>query len=68
VSSPLAAVAEAVGLKLLELAVREYPPLGSTLSTLVHDAPDDLPLVPQLRALLPVEGAAARALRALERR
>lgn len=56
-----------VALRLLELAVGELPELGATLAQLVHDAPDDLPLVDELRERLPLEGAAARARRALER-
>lgn len=60
------AIAEAVGLKLLELAVQQAPQLGATLARLVEDASDDLPLVPQLKEILPVEGAAARARRRLD--
>lgn len=61
------AIAEAVGLKLLGLAVKELPQLGETLAGLVAGADDSTPLVPQLRELLPVESAAARARRELDR-
>lgn len=60
------AIAEAVGLKLFELAVKELPELGETIGLLARDASDDLPLVDKLRELLPVEGAAARARRRLD--
>lgn len=59
---------ETIAFWLLERAVEWLPALGDTLGQLVHGASDDLPLVPRLRELLPVEGAAARAARALERR
>lgn len=58
-------IAEAVGLELLKLAVEQLPALGSTLAELVAGAPDELPLVPQLRKILPLESAAARARRRL---
>lgn len=64
---PSEMLAEAVALKLLELAVRELPTLGATLARLVNDAPDEMPLVDKLREILPLEGASARARRALER-
>jgi hypothetical protein len=59
-------VAEEVAFRLLELAVAELPELVDTLGPLVHQAPST-PLVERLREILPVEGAAARARRALER-
>ncbi|MDX6480347.1 MAG: hypothetical protein QOG85_857 [Gaiellaceae bacterium] len=61
-------VAETIAFWLLERAVEWLPLLGETLADLVHGASDDVPLVPRLREILPVEGAAARAARALERR
>ena len=63
---PHDAIAEAVALKLLELAVSQLPALGATLARLVSDAPDELPLIDKLRETLPLEGASARARRALE--
>jgi hypothetical protein len=60
-------IAEAVAMRMLEAAVRELPELGFTLGRLVHDAPDDLPLVERLRQILPATSASDLALRSLRR-
>lgn len=61
----MSSVAEEVGLRLLEMAIQEAPAIAALLGV-VDDAPAELPIVERLRQILPAEGAAARARRALE--
>lgn len=65
-ASSILTAAEEVGLRLLELALQEAPHIVDTLARVSAGLPDDSPLAERVRELLPDEGAATRARRALE--
>lgn len=59
-------MSESVALELLRLLVAAFPPLAAMLSRFIPDEDED-PLVSQVRAMLPSEGASAAAVKELER-
>jgi len=56
-----------IALRVVRLAAEAYPPLGSLLDVaLAVVPPEHQELAAEVRAILPVEGASAAAVRALE--